>query len=119
MSNPIIPLAVAATGTGAQTRSAVQLPVSLAPVLPIVGFIRAALAGTSGALTATVTVETSQNDSGWSTAATITLGGTAGLAIGQSLGLTFSAPYVRANVTAISGTGAAVTVLLEMIPGPQ
>lgn len=120
MANPIIPLALAATTVAAQTRSAVQLPASLAPVQPVVGFLKASLTGTSGAVSATVTVEISQNDSTWTTAATVTLSGTGGgAAIWQNLQVVFSAPYVRGNVTAISGTGAAVTLLLEMIPGPQ
>ena len=83
------------------------------------GFLRARLSGTSGAITATVTIETSQNDSAWATAATIVLSGTGPQDVWQSLCVVLQAPYVRANVTAISGTGAAVTVLLETVSSSQ
>jgi hypothetical protein len=68
---------------------------------------QAVVVGT-GAVTATVAIEVSNDGTYWETLATINLSGTTS----DSDGLTSSAPwgYVRANVTAISGTNAAVTV---------
>ena len=72
---------------------------------------QATVAGT-GAVTATVKIESSNNAVSWCSTAlgTITLSGTTT----STDGLATDAPwkYVRANVTAISGTGAAVTVLM-------
>ena len=68
----------------------------------------------TGAVTATVTIECSNDDTlqNWCTTVlgTITLSG----ATSSSDGFTTTAPwkYVRAKVTAISGTGAAVVVLM-------
>lgn len=74
---------------------------------------QASVTGT-GAVTATVTIECSNDDTlvNWCSTVlgTITLSGTTS----SSDGFTTTAPwkYVRAKVTAISGTGAAVVVLM-------
>lgn len=72
---------------------------------------QATVVGT-GAVTATVTIEYSNDNTYWcsTVGGTITLSGTTS----SSDGFTSSAPwkYVRANVTAISGTGATVQVLM-------
>jgi hypothetical protein len=69
---------------------------------------QATVTGT-GAVTATVLIEASLNGTTWLTAGTITLSGTTSASDGFAL----DAPWgcFRANVTARSGTGAAVTVL--------
>ena len=66
--------------------------------------------GSSGAFSATVTVEVSNDGTNFDTLGTITLSGTATTADSDSF--TSDAPwlYVRGNVTAISGTGANVTL---------
>lgn len=63
----------------------------------------------TGAVTATVLVEVSNNAVNWLTLGTITLSGTTT----ASDGFAADAPWVwvRGNVTAISGTGAAVTLI--------
>lgn len=68
---------------------------------------QATVAGT-GAVSATVAIEVSNNNTYWVTLATFSLSGTTS----NTDGFTSSAPwmYVRANCTAISGTGAVVTV---------
>jgi hypothetical protein len=60
----------------------------------------------TGAVTATVIVEVSLDNSTWNTAGTITLSGTTSAADG----FVMSAPwrYTRARISAISGTGATV-----------
>lgn len=74
---------------------------------PIVGLrvFHAKVVGT-GAVTATVIVEVSLDNSTWLTAGTITLSGTTSAADG----FVMDAPwrYVRARISAISGTGATV-----------
>lgn len=92
----------AATGTGAG--AGVPLGFALAA-------FQATVAGT-GAVTATVNIEVSNEPRGssqsWLVAGTITLSGTTT----ASDGFTINSPwkFVRANLTAVSGTGAAVTV---------
>jgi len=68
--------------------------------------------GTSGAFTAVIVVEGSNNDSNWEPIGTITLSGTATTA--DSDGFKMDAPwaFVRGNVTSISGTGATATLLM-------
>ena len=68
--------------------------------------------GTSGAYSATVLVQVSNDGTNWETAITFSLSGTATTA--DSAGDTMSAPWkhVRGNVTAISGTGANVTLYI-------
>jgi len=68
--------------------------------------------GTSGAFSATVKVQVSNDDTNWEDAITFSLSGTATTA--DSDGANISAPwaYVRGNVTAISGTGANVTLIM-------
>lgn len=78
--------------------------VAIEPILPVRVF-HAKVVGT-GAVTATVIVEVSLDNTTWITAATITLSGTTSAADG----FTMDAPwrYVRARISAISGTGATV-----------
>lgn len=68
--------------------------------------------GTSGAFSATVLVQVSNDGTNWETAITFTMSGTATTA--DTAGDVISAPwkYVRGNVTAISGTGANVTLYM-------
>lgn len=65
----------------------------------------------AGSGAATILAQVSNNGVNWLTAGTITLALTTG---GVTDGLVIDAPwsYIRANVTAISGTGASVSVLL-------
>lgn len=71
--------------------------------------VQASIAG-SGAVSATVTVEVSNDQVGWITAATITLSGTDsdtdGVAIDAAWG------YTRVTLSGITGTSAAVTATL-------
>lgn len=69
--------------------------------------VQAFVAGT-GAVSATVVIEVSNNGTDWITLATITLSGTTR----AFDGFASSAPWLltRAKVTAIAGAGAAVTV---------
>jgi P pilus assembly chaperone PapD len=73
---------------------------------------QATVTGT-GAVTATVVVEVSNNGTNWITLGTLNLSGTNvasdGIAPSNSARWEFS----RGNVTAISGTGAAVTLLMS------
>lgn len=64
----------------------------------------------TGAVTATVKIEVSNDDSNWLTLATITLSGTTSATDGFASDAPWA--YRRANVTAISGTGAAVTAIM-------
>lgn len=68
--------------------------------------------GTSGAFSATVIVQVSNDNTNWEDAITFSLSGTATTA--DSAGNTLDAPwaYVRGNVSAISGTGANVTLYM-------
>lgn len=109
-----IPLAIGATGTGAVTalRSSLALPQSLAPVVPPQP-LEILLRGTAtGAFTSTVLIETSADNSAWGTAATIAFNGTNDAF--QTALLTVSAPYIRANISAISGTGTALTIIANV-----
>jgi hypothetical protein len=73
-------------------------------------------ATTSGAGAATVVIQVSNDNSNWITAGTITL--TLGTSE-TSDGFAFDAhwEHVRANVTAISGTGAYVSVFAKNLSG--
>lgn len=68
--------------------------------------------GTSGAFSATVSVEVSNDNTNWETAIAFSLSGTATTA--DTAGDNIAAPWkhVRGNVTAISGTGANVTLTM-------
>lgn len=70
---------------------------------------QATVSGT-GAVSATVAIEASNDNTNWLTMGTITLSG----ATSDSDGFAASAKwdFLRANVTAISGTDAAVTVTM-------
>ena len=90
----------AATGTGAG--SSKELPDG-------VKSIQASIAGT-GSLTATVAIEVSNDNVNWlsESDSTMSLSGTTAASAGLILSVGWK--YLRANVTAISGTSAAVSV---------
>jgi|SanBayMetagenome_1026888.scaffolds.fasta_scaffold129697_2 hypothetical protein len=96
----IVTLLAAATTTGA---SASQPPGTTTQTF------QATVVGT-GSVSATVLIEATLNGSDWLSIGTITLSGTTR----ASDGLAVAAPWLlfRANVTAVSGTGAAVTVIM-------
>ena len=73
------------------------------------GTVQATVSGT-GAVSATVAIEGSNDGTNWLTLGTITLRGTTS----ATDGFAFSAPwvYIRSNCTAISGTGAALSVVM-------
>lgn len=71
--------------------------------------IQATVAGT-GAVTATVLIEFSNDGSSWLLGATMTLSGTTQASDGFAV--TASWLYCRANLTAVSGTGSAVNVIM-------
>lgn len=81
-------------------------------VQPVVKF-QAYETGT-GAITATVVIEASNDNtySSWVTLATITLSGTTAVSDGYATIANW--PYVRAKCTAISGTSASVTVTMSI-----
>ena len=101
-SGRVVPILTGATGTGAGSGHYKDSPYST---------YQATVTGT-GAVSATVAIEVSNDNTNWCSTAmgTITLSGTTS----SSDGFTTAAPwkYIRANVTAISGTGASVTVLM-------
>lgn len=70
---------------------------------------QATVSGT-GAVTSTVLIQVSNDGTNYITAGTITLSGTTSATDGFVLDAPWA--YVRANVTAISGTSAAVTVTM-------
>lgn len=67
------------------------------------------VAGT-GAVTATILVQGSLDNSNWLTLATITLSGTTSATDGCALEGPW--PYMRGNVSAITGTSAAATLIM-------
>jgi hypothetical protein len=68
----------------------------------------ASVAGT-GAISASINIEVSNNPAvGWNVLATISLSGTTSAFSGTTSAASWA--YVRGNVTALSGTGAAVTL---------
>ena len=73
--------------------------------------IQASGSTTAGSGSATIVIEVSNDDTNWITAGTITL--TLGTT-STTDGFTTDAPwkYIRARVTALSGTGASVTALM-------
>ena len=76
---------------------------------PGVGTVQATVSGT-GTVTATVAVEVSNDNTNFVTLGTITLSGTTS----ATDGFAFAAPwvYIRSNCTAISGTNAALSVVM-------
>jgi len=75
-------------------------------------FVCQAIVAGTGAVSATVLVQVSCDDTNWLDLLTITLSGTTSAADGDSAEAPW--PYIRGNVSAISGTGAAVTLYLAM-----
>lgn len=90
--------AVTTTATGANVR-----------VFQVNRTFQATVSGT-GAVTATVIVESSNDGANFLTLGTITISGTTSASDGFVSTATWE--YVRARLTAISGTGAAVTVTM-------
>jgi len=82
---------------------------SKAPVIDASKTFQAIVSGT-GAVSATVAVEVSNDNVNFLTLGTITLSGTTTATDGFASFATWS--YVRGNVTAISGTGATVTLAM-------
>ncbi len=79
-------------------------------ILPGQRTFSAKVVGT-GAVTATIIIKVSNTgDDDWATAATITLSGTTSDSDGFAMNAKWA--HTKANVSAISGTGAAVTVTL-------
>lgn len=68
--------------------------------------------GTSGSFSATVDVEVSNNETDWMTMGTISLSGTATTANSDGFASSASWLFARGNVTAISGIGANVTLVM-------
>ena len=90
--------AVTATGAGASVQSRSKNRT-----------FQATVAGT-GAVSATVKVQVSNDNVNWIDLGTITLSGTTSATDGFASNAPWA--YVRGNVTAISGTGAAVTLAM-------
>ncbi len=76
---------------------------------PSNGTVQATVSGT-GTVSATVAIEVSNDNTNFVTLGTITLSGTTS----ATDGFAFSAPwvYIRSNCTAISGTSAALSVVM-------
>lgn len=70
--------------------------------------------GTSGAFTAVIAVQVSNDNQNWITMATITLSGTATTADNDGFSSDASWAFVRGNVTSISGTGATATLTMAV-----
>lgn len=101
-------------GTDVQTGvpSTTTVQASLANIKPgIYASFQAIVTGT-GAVTATVAIQVSEDGVNWCTTAlgTISLTGTTTASDGFATASAWK--YVRANVTAITGTGASVSVLM-------
>jgi len=94
--------AAGVTSTGAQSQIYKDSPYST---------FQATVVGT-GTVSATINIEVSLDGTNWcsTVAGTITLSGTTSATDGFTTSASWK--YVRANVTAISGTGATVTVLM-------
>lgn len=68
--------------------------------------------GTSGAFSATVDVEVSNDETNWITMGTISLAGTATTANSDGFTSDSAWAFIRGNITAISGTGATATLVM-------
>ena len=73
---------------------------------------QATVNGTSGTVTATIDIEVSNNEEDWISMATISLSASAPVADSDGFASNASWAFVRANLTAITGTGASVTVVM-------
>jgi len=91
---------VTATGAGAAKTFSHSIPYRTC---------QATVSGT-GAVTASVNIEVSNDNVGWILAGTIALSGTTTATDGFTIQATWL--NIRANVTALTGTGAAVTVVV-------
>lgn len=109
MAKPVVKLLSAVTTTGAGSSS--QLPSSVSAGQSAKATFQGVGSTSSGAGSATIIVQVSNDDTNWLTAGTITLTLST---TASSDGFVMDAPwaFVRGNVTAISGTGAAATLLM-------
>jgi len=111
MAKSVITLLSAATSTGAGT--AYQMPSMFGSVPPAKFTCQAVGSVSASTGAATVAIQVSLNNTNWVTAATITLSlSTSASTDGASFDAAWA--FVRANVTSISGTDAAVTVLMGL-----
>ena len=109
MSAPsVILLLNQATTVAAQTRSCIQLPVTFSFVEPMQCEANIRIVA-AAAWTCTIVIEGSANDSAFSTVATYTLSGTGNFNNASVLVIPF--PWVRANVTVITGSATADLIL--------
>lgn len=109
-----VPLIIAATTTGAVTalRTSISLPSTIA-VVPTTAVEVTITATATGALTGTVLLEQSVDNSNWTTNSTAAIVGTNFASLQFVAKVT--APYLRANLSAVSGTSTAVTVVAEIL----
>lgn len=103
VTNQIVTLLNAATVTGAGVATAAEAQTANR-------VYKASAAATSGAFTATVAIEVSMTGVAWVTLAVITLSGTGATPNSDGFASAAPWPYVRGNVTAITGTGTTVTL---------
>ena len=96
-------LATSVTATGVQT--------ALGPVETAARGIQATVVGT-GAVAATVNIEVSNDNVNFLVLGTVALTGTTSASDGFASQAQWG--YIRANITAISGTGAAVSVMMSV-----
>lgn len=75
---------------------------------------QATVNGTSGTVTATIDIEVSNNETDWIVMGTISLSATAPTADSDGFASNASWSFARAKLTAITGTGAVVTVLMGL-----
>ena len=73
---------------------------------------QATVNGSSGTVTATINIEVSNNERDWISMATISLSASAPVADSDGFASNASWAFVRANLTAITGTDAKVTVVM-------
>jgi hypothetical protein len=75
---------------------------------------QATVNGTSGTVTATTDIEVSNNETDWISMATISLSASAPVADSDGFASNASWCFVRANLTAVTGTGTRVTVVMGL-----
>lgn len=102
-------LGSAVTTTGAQTAIQLSRRSPERPAAPLTAFVLGAVSSSTGS--ATIDIEVSNDGSTYITACTITLSLTTTTSA-DGCGIAIPWIYVRMNVTAISGTGAAVSGIL-------
>ena len=75
---------------------------------------QATVNGTSGTVAATIDIEVSNDEKNWISMATISLSASAPVADSDGFASNASWAFVRANLTAITGTSARVTVVMGL-----